>query len=209
MSSGLVIVDFGAGNLRSVQKAFECLGYSANITTDPDEVLAASAVVLPGQGSSPSAMITLRNHNLADPLREIIARGTPFFGVCLGLQLLMEDSEEGDASCLGVLAGSTRRLPNHFKVPHIGWNQVYLNQQHPVFTGVPQGSNFYFVHSYYADPEDPPAILGTTQYGVEFCSVAAVGSMVATQFHPEKSGPVGLKLYQNFVEHFVDRRTGS
>ena len=204
-SPELVIVDYGAGNLRSVQKAFEHLGYAASITIDPNQVLRASGVVFPGQGASPPAMDALRRRGLEEALREVIGRGTPFFGVCLGLQLLMERSEEGETPCLGVVEGQVRRLTGELKVPHMGWNQVYLRHDHLVFRGVPQGSNFYFVHSYYADPKDDAVVLGTTRYGVEFCSVAARDNIIATQFHPEKSGPPGLKLYDNFVKFMVGK----
>jgi len=201
----LIIVDYGAGNLRSVQKAFERLGYSAHITSDPQEVLEAEAVVFPGQGASPPAMEALRRHRLVESLQQVLGRGTPFLGVCLGLQLLLDTSEEGETPCLGVLRGRVRRLPQGLKVPHIGWNQVHLRSEHPVFRDIPQDSHFYFVHSYYADPQESEVVLGRTQYGVEFCSVVARDNLVATQFHPEKSGDLGLKLYDNFVKYMVRR----
>ena len=203
----IVIIDYGAGNLRSVQKAFERLGHEAVFASDPASVANAPALVLPGQGASPPAMAALNANGLADAVREAVQQGKPFFGVCLGLQLLMEWSEEGDTECLGILRGTTKRLPPGLKVPHMGWNSVHLNHSHPVFEGVPQESHFYFVHSYYADPQDGEALLGTTSYGVQFCSVAARDNLIATQFHPEKSGPLGLKLYDNFVRHFVYRET--
>ncbi len=202
----IVIVDYGAGNLRSVQKAFERLGHQAVITDDPHAVSAAPAVVFPGQGASPPAMAALERTGLADAIRQAIAQRKPFFGVCLGLQLLMEWSEEGDTRCLEVLPGVVRKLPTGQKVPHMGWNTVHLAKEHPVFQDVPQDSYFYFVHSYYAAPAGPEPVVGATSYGVEFCSVAATGNLVATQFHPEKSGPLGLKLYDNFVRHVVQRQ---
>ena len=201
----LVIVDYGAGNLRSVQKAFQRLGHEADITSDPQRVAEAPAVVFPGQGASPPAMATLERTGLANALRQAIDRGTPFFGVCLGLQLLMDWSEEGSTSCLGILRGTTRRLPEGRKIPHMGWNSVRLHRTHPLFAEVPQESFFYFVHSYYADPSDQDCVLGTTGYGVELCSVVARDNLVATQFHPEKSGPLGLRLYDNFVRYLVRR----
>ena len=223
----LAIVDYGAGNLRSVEKAFLRLGHDAVITSDPQRVAEAPAVVFPGQGASPPAMATLERSGLADALRQAINRDTPFFGVCLGLQLLMEWSEEGSTPCLGILQGTTRRLPEEpalsdtdrtpmlrseslpkgRKIPHMGWNSVRLHRTHPLFADVPQESFFYFVHSYYADPSDQECVLGTTGYGVEFCSVAARENVVATQFHPEKSGPLGLRLYDNFVRYLVRRET--
>ena len=202
----IVIVDYGAGNLRSVQKAFQRLGHQAVITDDPQAVTGASAVVFPGQGASPPAMAALERTGLAVAICQAIAQGKPFFGVCLGLQLLMEWSEEGGTRCLGVLPGTVRRLPRGQKVPHMGWNSVRLEVEHPVFQDVPQDSYFYFVHSYYAAPAEPEPVVGTTSYGVEFCSVVATENLVATQFHPEKSGPLGLKLYDNFVRHVVQRQ---
>ena len=202
----IVIVDYGAGNLRSVQKAFQRLGHQAVITDDPQAVTGASAVVFPGQGASPPAMAALERTGLAVAIRQAIAQGKPFFGVCLGLQLLMEWSEEGGTRCLGVLPGTVRKLPRGQKVPHMGWNSVRLEVEHPVFQDVPQDSHFYFVHSYYAAPAEPEPVVGTTSYGVEFCSVVATENLVATQFHPEKSGPLGLKLYDNFVRHVVQRQ---
>ena len=199
----IVVVDYGAGNLRSVQKAFEQLGYNATVTEDPAAVAQAPAIVFPGQGASPPAMEALNKAGLTEAIHTSIAAGTPFFGVCLGLQLLMDVSEEGPVDCLSVLPGVTKKLPEGLKVPHMGWNNVRLRTEHPVFHDVPQDSYFYFVHSYYAEPADDAAVLGTTDYGVTFCSVAARGSLVATQFHPEKSGPAGLKLYDNFMRYVV------
>ena len=203
----LVIVDYGAGNIRSVQKAFEQLGYTATVTADPTAVAQAPAVVFPGQGASPPAMDALNKAGLTEAIRASIAAGTPFFGVCLGLQLLMDVSEEGPVDCLGVLPGVTKKLPAGLKVPHMGWNSVRLRAEHPVFHGVPQDSYFYFVHSYYAEPADDAAVLGVSDYDVTFCSAAARGNLVATQFHPEKSGPTGLKLYDNFMRYVVLQQT--
>jgi glutamine amidotransferase len=205
----IVIIDYGAGNLRSVQKAFEHLGHPAVISDDPAVVAEAPALVFPGQGASPPAMTTLNSNGMADAIRKAISEDKPFFGVCLGLQLLVERSEEGDTACLGVLPGTTKLLPAGLKVPHMGWNSVHVNCSHPLFENVAQDSYFYFVHSYYATPEDPEVVLGTTEYGIDFCSVAVHGNLVATQFHPEKSGPVGLQLYDNFVRRLVYREAAS
>jgi glutamine amidotransferase len=142
----------------------------------------------------------MREKGLVEPIKEFIASGKPFFGVCLGLQLLMKDSEEGDEPCLGVLQGRTRRLPPGQKIPHMGWNQVDFHIRHPVFDTIPDGSHFYFVHSYYADPDDKSVVACTTDYGVDFCSGAVWENVVAVQFHPEKSGDLGLKIYKNFIE---------
>lgn len=157
-------------------------------------------MILPGVGSGPAAMQALQARGLVEPLREYAASGRPFLGVCLGLQLLLDRTEEGDAQCLGIVPGAVRRLPSGLKVPHMGWNSVELRQPvHPVLAGIPQNSHFYFVHSYYADPDDRSAVAGVTDYGIPFCSVYARDNLVATQFHPEKSGAIGLLVYRNFV----------
>ena len=201
----IAIIDYGAGNLRSVQKAFECLGHDARFVSDASALDGASAVVFPGQGASPQAIAALNRHRMADPVREWIAAGKPFFGVCLGLQLLLDRSEEGDTPGLGVVPGEVKRFSPGLKVPHMGWNSVALTRPNPLFEGVPEESYFYFVHSYYAAPRDESWVAGATQYGVAFASVLARDNVVATQFHPEKSGMVGLRLYDNFVKRFVQR----
>ena len=199
----IAIVDYGAGNLRSVAKAVEKLGYSPEVTGDPQKVRNAKAVILPGVGASDSAMTALEERGLVEPLRAVIREGVPFFGVCLGLQLLLESSEEGSMPCLSVVPGRVKRFPNSVKTPHMGWNEVNFERDHPVLEGVESGSYFYFVHSYYADPEDQSLVLGTTDYASPFCSVIARDNLVATQFHPEKSGALGLRLYENFLRSMV------
>jgi glutamine amidotransferase len=199
----IAIVDYGAGNLRSVAKAVEKLGYSPEVTGDPQKVLNAKAVILPGVGASDSAMTALEERGLVEPLRAVIRDGVPFFGVCLGLQLLLESSEEGSIPCLSVVPGRVKRFPNSVKTPHMGWNEVNFERDHPVLEGVESGSYFYFVHSYYAAPEDQSLVLGTTDYASPFCSVIARDNLVATQFHPEKSGALGLRLYENFLRSMV------
>ena len=207
----VVVIDYQSGNLRSVAKALESHGVSPRVTGDPSDLERADAVILPGVGSGPAAMDALRQRGLVEPLRNYVASGRPFLGVCLGLQLLLDRTEEGDASCLGIVPGRVRRLPPGLKVPHMGWNSVEFSQHHPILEGVPQGSHFYFVHSYYAEPQDSTGVVGTTEYGLPFCSVYARGNLVATQFHPEKSGPIGLRIYRNFValtaEQAVERLT--
>ncbi|SVC54119.1 uncharacterized protein METZ01_LOCUS306973, partial [marine metagenome] len=195
----LVVIDYESGNLRSVAKALESIGVSPIVTGDASQIASADAVVLPGVGSGPAAMDALRQRNLVEPIRECVASGRPFLGVCLGLQLLLDRTEEGGADCLGSVAGRVRRLPDGLKVPHMGWNSVRFKREHPVFKGIPQDSHFYFVHSYYAAPDDETWVAGTTDYGVSFCSIYAKDNIVATQFHPEKSGRMGLRIYQNFV----------
>ena len=196
----IAIVDYQAGNLRSVQKALEKFGVEAKITSQADDILQADGVVFPGQGACDSSMREIRKRSLVEPIKQSIASGKPFLGVCLGLQLLLEESDEGDEPCLGILKGRVRQLPKGQKIPHMGWNQVRLGIEHPVLEGIPDESNFYFVHSYYADPEDKSIVAGTTFYGTEFCSAVAWDNVVAVQFHPEKSGAVGLTIYDNFAK---------
>ncbi|MSQ61359.1 MAG: imidazole glycerol phosphate synthase subunit HisH [Dehalococcoidia bacterium] len=196
----IAILDYGAGNLRSVARAVARAGYEATVTASPADALAADAVILPGVGAAADTMRNLTESGLVGPVREVIARGTPFLGVCMGLQALFTVSEEGgEHRCLDVIPGRVRRFSPGLKVPQIGWNTVHELRPHPVFEGIPDGSYFYFVHSYYVDPEDQSVIIGETDYGRTFPSVIARGSLVATQFHPEKSGAAGLRLYANFL----------
>ena len=202
----IAIIDYGAGNLRSVVNAFEKVGFAGSVTTNPKDVLKADAVVLPGVGAAGDTMTSLGARGMIPAIKETIARKKPFFGVCLGLQLLFDTSEEGSTECLGVLAGTVRHFPGTVKSPHMGWNQVRLKGNEPLFEGVPNDTNFYFVHSYYAEPADKKFVAGETDYGVTFCSVYVKGNLVATQFHPEKSGDFGVKLYANFVTNVVGAR---
>ena len=196
----LVIVDYGAGNLRSVARAVAHVGGQPLITANPRDVAAAEALIVPGVGAAADTMRNLRRHRLVEPIIEYIASGRPFLGVCMGQQALFDVSEEGgEHPCLGVLPGRVVRLPAGIKVPHMGWNQVRVVRPHPIFEGVADGSYFYFVHSYYPRPEDPSIVVGETEYGVTFPSVVARDNVVATQFHPEKSGEMGLRMYQNFL----------
>lgn len=201
MTVDVVIVDYGAGNLRSVARAVAHAGVEALVTADPRAVEAARAVVMPGVGAAADTMENLRAAGLVEPVREYIASGRPFLGVCMGLQALFDVSEEGgEHACLGVVPGRVVRFPQGLTVPHMGWNTVKLRRPHPVFEGVAQGSYFYFVHSYYPRPADDGTVAGETEYGgVRFASVVARGNLVATQFHPEKSGADGLRVYANFV----------
>ena len=200
----IVLVDYGGGNLRSVAKALEAVKARFVVSSRAEDVVAADALVLPGQGAAPDIMSSLRRLGLVEPLKEGIAT-KPYLGICIGLQMLLDTSEEGDTSCLGVIPGNVCRLPEGLKVPHMGWNQVRQVQQHPVFAGIPNNTNFYFVHSYYADPVDKTWVAGETEYGVAFCSAIARGKMVATQFHPEKSGHWGIKFLQNFLAFAKER----
>ena len=204
----LVVIDYQSGNLRSVAKALESTGVRPLITGDPEELGDADGLVLPGVGSGPAAMEALKQRGLVEPLKEYVESGRPFLGVCLGLQLLMDWTDEGDAPCLGIIPGEVKRFPATLKVPHMGWNSVHLERGGPLFQGIPQDSHFYFVHSYYAEPEDYSVVAGITTYGVEFCSAAAWDNVMAVQFHPEKSGATGLRLYQNFVSLTANVREG-
>lgn len=196
----IAILDYGAGNLRSVAKALETVGTTPILTDDPSVVARADGLVVPGQGSAVDAMRNLDRLGLAEPLREYVASGRPFLGVCLGEQIIFESSEEGTGvACLGLIPGTVRRLPGGQKVPQIGWNTVHIKNQHPLLEGVPDDSYFYFVHSYYVDPTDPVDVVGETEYGVRFASIVSRGNVFATQFHPEKSAGIGLRIYRNFA----------
>ena len=197
----IAIVDYGAGNLRSVVNAIIKLGYRPRITNNPDEVLQARAVILPGVGAAADTMDNLKALGLASSIRQFIAGGRPFLGVCMGLQILFTGSEEGGwYECLGIIPGRVRKLPPGLKVPHMGWNQVKQRLPHPLFDGIPDKANFYFVHSYYVEPDDSSLVAGETDYGIPICSVLARNNLVATQFHPEKSGGLGLLMYDNFIK---------
>jgi glutamine amidotransferase len=196
----IAIIDYGAGNLRSVVNAVSRLGYQPRITSDPGELTNAEAVILPGVSAAADTMASLEKLGLTGPIVRYIAEGRPFLGLCIGLQLLFSSTEEGGGQkCLGVFPGRVRKLPSGLKIPHMGWNQLRQKVSHPVFEGIPDGANFYFVHSYYVEPDDGSLVIGETEYGITICSVIARGNLIATQFHPEKSGEVGLKFYDNFI----------
>ncbi|MFH1639854.1 MAG: imidazole glycerol phosphate synthase subunit HisH [Chloroflexota bacterium] len=196
----IAIIDYGAGNIRSVVNAVTYLGYHPKVTGNPDEVLGARAVILPGVGAAADTVASLKRLGLVEPVLQCIAEKHPFLGVCIGLQVLFTGTEEGGwHECLDALSGRVVRLPPGQKVPHMGWNQVHQVVAHPVFRGIPDGTNFYFVHSFYAVPDDKSLVAGETEYGLSFCSVIARGNLVATQFHPEKSGEYGLRFYDNFL----------
>lgn len=197
------IIDYGMGNLRSVQKAFEKVGHQAVITADPAQVAAADKVVLPGVGAFEDAAAELRRLGLAEPVLEAIDSGKPFLGICLGLQLLFDVSHEnGRHEGLGVIPGEVVRfdLPKEFAVPHMGWNQLNIRRRAPILEGVVEGMFVYFVHSYYVAPTDAEVIATETDYGIPFCSMIWRDNVFATQFHPEKSQAEGLKILKNFAE---------
>jgi len=198
----IAIIDYGMGNLRSVEKGFERVGAATAVTSDPDEVRRAEKVVLPGVGAFEDAMAELRRRGLVEPVREAIARDKPFLGICLGLQLLFETSyENGRHAGLGVLGGDVRRfeLPPEYSVPHMGWNQLLVRRRAPILEGIAEGTQVYFVHSYYVVPSDPEVIATETDYPDLFCSMIWRGNLFATQFHPEKSQSEGLKILRNFA----------
>ncbi|MDN5348188.1 MAG: imidazole glycerol-phosphate synthase subunit HisH [Clostridia bacterium] len=199
MSGSIVIIDYGMGNLRSVQKALERLGYAADITDDPQEVLTAAGLILPGVGAFGDAMIALEKRGLDRAIKEAVGRGVPFLGICLGMQLLFAESEEG-GHCrgLGILAGKVVRLSGPVRVPHMGWNAVHFTRPSPLISGLPAEPYFYFVHSYVAVPEQEEVILGVTDYGGDFVAAVNWGHIFGVQFHPEKSSDQGLRLLQNF-----------
>lgn len=195
------IVDYGMGNLRSVQKGLERVGFAAEVTRDAERIAAAAGVVLPGVGAFGACMDNLRAYGLVDVVREAIRRGKPFLGICLGLQLLFEESEEfGPVAGLGIFPGRVVRFSDigELKVPHMGWNRIRKRQDVPHLRGIDDGAFVYFVHSYYVVPADPTLIATTTDYGHEFTSAIARDNVFATQYHPEKSQKVGLRILENF-----------
>jgi len=198
----ITIIDYGMGNLRSVQKAFERVGYPARITSDPQEIAEATHLVLPGVGAFADAMTELRRLELVEPIRQAVQKEKPFLGICLGLQLLFERSyEEGLHEGLALLPGEVVRfdLPTEYAVPHMGWNQLQLRRPHPVLVGIEENAYVYFVHSYYVVPQDGSLITTQTEYGMMFCSSIGWERLFATQFHPEKSQAVGLRMLENFA----------
>lgn len=199
----IAIIDYGMGNLRSVQKGFEKVGHPATITSDPAVVAAAAKVVLPGVGAFEDAIAELRRLELVNPVLAAIDSGKPFLGICLGLQLLFERSyENGCHDGLGVLKGEVVKfeLPDEYAVPHMGWNQLHVARRPPLLDGLPQGMHVYFVHSYYVVPDEPDVIATQTDYGKPFCSMVWRDNLYATQFHPEKSQSQGLQILKNFAE---------
>jgi len=200
----IAIVDYGMGNLRSVQKALEQLGYTARLVTDQQSLEGAQGIVLPGVGAFGKAIEHLEKSGLKDSLMRCITAGKPFLGICLGLQLLFSHSEEsfhGDNPAgLGIFPGWVRKFPPNSKVPQIGWNQIELQGDCPLFRNVPENAYVYFVHSYYVDPQDKNCISTTTDYGVSFASSVWRDNVYAIQFHPEKSSSVGLQILKNFGE---------
>lgn len=204
MTARIVIIDYEAGNLRSVARAVVHAGYEPHVTQDPYDVAHAAAVIVPGVGAAADTMRNLTKHGMVEPIREYIASGRPFLGVCMGQQALLSISEEGgEHPCLDVIPGRVKKLPGGQKVPHMGWNNVRQRTPHYIFKDIPDESYFYFVHSYYPQPDDEDCVIGETEYGIAFASVLARDNVVATQFHPEKSGEMGLRMYANFLREAV------
>ncbi len=199
----IAIIDYGMGNLRSVQKGFEQVGHQATITSDPKTLLTAERVVLPGVGAFGDAMIELRRRGLVSPIREFIDSGRPTLGICLGLQLLFETGYEGGThEGLGVLPGEVVKfnVPHEYKVPHMGWNQLEVLRPAPLLEGITSGTHMYFVHSYYVMPRDENVTATETKYPLPFTSMIWRDRLYATQFHPEKSQADGLRILKNFAE---------
>jgi glutamine amidotransferase len=204
----IAVVDYGMGNLRSVQQAVRKVAPGANIivTGEPDVIASAARVVFPGQGAAPDCMREIRARHLDRVIAGVVSEGKPFLGICMGLQVLFEHSEEGDTPCLGLFHGPVKRFAsglrdaqgNKLKVPHMGWNQVH-HGDHPLWNGIDQDARFYFVHSYHVQPGDAGLVQATSDYPQPFVCAAARDNLFAVQFHPEKSAAAGLKLLQNFV----------
>ena len=202
----IAIIDYRAGNLASVARALDHLGFECRVTHDVGEIARSDKVIFPGVGSAGQAMRDLEAMGLDRAIREAYESGKPFLGICLGTQIILEESEESQTTCLGLLPGTVRRFPvpltssdgTHLKVPHMGWNQVTMERRHPLFEGVPPESEFYFVHSFFPSPKDEQTVVATTDYGIAFASILAKKNLFAVQFHPEKSGSPGLTLLGNF-----------
>ena len=202
----IVIIDYKAGNLRSVERALKKLGFACDITHDREEVLNSERIIFPGVGAAGKAMTDLKHFGLDKALSQAFKTGTPILGICLGAQIILEKSEENNTQCLGLIEGGVRIFPSPLfcgdnellKIPHMGWNGVQLIKRHPILKEVGPFDEFYFVHSYYPMPASDQYVIGTTDYGIEFPSIIGHKNLIATQFHLEKSGPLGLRILKNF-----------
>ncbi len=197
----ITIVDYDAGNLRSVKRACDAVGIASAISRDPESVVKAERIIFPGVGAAPHAMEVLRSTGLDEALRTAYRKGTPILGICLGTQIILERSEEGPVETLGLIPGATVRfrLKNPaLKIPHMGWNGVRVVRAHPLLDGVEDGDEFYFVHSYYPHPADAADVVAVSDYEKDFCCALGRGNLFATQFHPEKSGRFGLRVLKHF-----------
>jgi glutamine amidotransferase len=196
----VAIIDYGVGNLRSVEKAFAATDCAAIVSSDEKDLRAAEKLVLPGVGAFGACMRALRERGFDQLVRERVEEGTPLLGVCVGMQLLFEESDEfGATPGLGLLRGRVRRFSDELVVPHVGWNRIQQRQSHALFADVTNGSFFYFVHSYYCEPGDKSVVTGETEYGLKYASVVAKDNLCGVQFHPEKSQDAGLRLLRNFA----------
>ena len=205
----IAIIDYGMGNLRSVEKALESLGADVTVTSDPNIVRMADGVILPGVGAFGDAMENLRAGGLIPVIRDVVAAGTPFLGICLGMQLLFSTSDEhGRSEGLDLLKGHVRMFQGDFKIPHIGWNDLTVRRQHPMLDGVVDGDYVYWVHSLVVEPADPGVVLATTDYYGEVPGIVGQGNVCGIQFHPEKSSRVGLQLLGNFVKIVAAAKEG-
>lgn len=196
------IIDYKAGNLTSVKRALDYLGLSCVITADPSAIESAERIIFPGVGHASAAMAVLRERKLDSALRKAYASGVPVMGICLGSQIVLSNSDEGDTECIGLIKGKCPRfnLSNpKLKIPHMGWNSVVIKSRHPVFKDVRNGDEFYFVHSYYPEPNDSSCVIASCEYGIDFPAAIGYRNLVATQFHPEKSGRPGLEILENFA----------
>jgi glutamine amidotransferase len=199
--AAIAIIDYGVGNLRSVEKAFAATGHTAVVTGDKNKLRVAEKLVLPGVGAFASCMNSLANDGLIDFVKERVDAGTPLLGVCVGMQMLFDESDEfGKTAGLGIIKGRVRRFGEQLVVPQVGWNQINQESQHPLFAGIANNSFFYFVHSYFCEPKDRETVMGVTDYGINYASVVADRNVCGVQFHPEKSQTVGLRMLANFAE---------
>ena len=199
----IAIVDYDAGNLRSVKRACDAIGIESSFTQDPDAVARADKIILPGVGNAKSAMATLDRTGLSQAIRHAFERGAPILGICVGAQIVLSSSEEGETPGFGFIAGRTRRLrpaDRTLKIPHMGWNEVQVERPHPLLKGINAGDEFYFVHSYFPDPDDPSRVFASSEHGSRFCCALGRDNLFATQFHPEKSGRLGLAMLRRFAE---------
>lgn len=196
------IIDYGAGNLHSVEKAVKAIGWSTKLIARPEDCCGVNKLIFPGVGNARKTMELLDRKGLSKQIKQAIQEGIPFLGICLGMQLLMEFSEEDHTHGLGIFEGRVRMFQAEVKAPHMGWNEVHHNGEHPIFEGIPDKTDFYFVHSYYVEPNHFSNSIGVTHHGNSFCSVIANKQVMGVQFHPEKSAEAGLCLLQNFCNRW-------